>query len=403
MTKFWRIALYEYKRHVLNKRFILAVLSVPLIGALMFGLIFLLVSLSNDYTPVGYVDHAGALAAAIPPPDPTDFLEKPLEFMPFATEEEARAALDDEEIQGYYILHADYAETNQATVVFRGDLGENVGGQFRAFMRANLLDGYPQEIALRMSEGAVVTYRSLDGSREFGPNDWVKIIFPILGGVAFMIITFTTSGYLMQAVTEEKENRTMEILITSVSPGQLIGGKVVGIISVGLTQFGSWIAIGLLAFGLGRNNVEFLQDLDIDPMALISLLLILVPAYVMISALLTAVGATVTEASEGQQITGMLTVPMMIPYYLLAQIMKSPNSPLARAMSYFPLTSPMTTLMRMGFTELPAWEFAAIVSILVLSAVGAMWLAGRAFRLGMLRYGQKVQWRELFGRTKRTA
>jgi ABC-2 type transport system permease protein len=130
------------------------------------------------------------------------------------------------------------------------------------------------------------------------------------------------------------------------------------------------------------------------------MVVVMLPSFVLIAALMAAVGATVTEAREGQQVTGLFTLPVMIPYWFAFQIMSNPNGPLAVALSYFPLTAPVALTMRAGFTDLPPGQVLLSVGILVLSAFGALWLAGRALRLGMLRYGQRVNLRELLGRSK---
>jgi len=129
-----------------------------------------------------------------------------------------------------------------------------------------------------------------------------------------------------------------------------------------------------------------------------SMLLVLLPAFVMICALMAAVGATVTEASEGQQVMGIFTLPLYLPYMLISVLMQNPNSPLAVGLSLFPLTAPLTISIRAGFSVVPAWQMALSVVILVASAAGALWFAGRAFRLGMLRYGQRLRWKEVFSR-----
>jgi ABC-2 type transport system permease protein len=126
----------------------------------------------------------------------------------------------------------------------------------------------------------------------------------------------------------------------------------------------------------------------------------MVPAFVMVSGLMAAIGATVTEASEGQQVMGLFTIPIWLPYILIAVFVQNPNSPLAIAMTLFPLTAPMTIAIRLGFTTIPAWQLTLSFILLVASACGAIWLAGRAFRIGMLRYGQRLHWKEILVHSK---
>jgi ABC-2 type transport system permease protein len=126
-----------------------------------------------------------------------------------------------------------------------------------------------------------------------------------------------------------------------------------------------------------------------------------IPSFVMIAGLMVAIGATVTEAQEGQQIASVFTLLVVIPYWFTFQILFNPNGPLAIALSFFPFTAPVTLPMRAGMTVIPPWQLALNLAFLVLCALGALWIAGRAFRLGMLRYGQRLSWREIFVRPGR--
>jgi ABC-2 type transport system permease protein len=209
VRKFARVAIHEYKRNVFKRSFLLALLSVPLIIALNVGVGFYLESRGNDDAPVGYVDRAGLLAN--PVPVPVSGSREPLEFVPFQTQEAARAALESGEIQAFFVVAADYGETRDMTLFYLKEPGGNTTRQVYDFVQANLLADRPPEIIRRaalISEG--VTVRSLDGRRELpseGPS--FGIIMPLLLGFAFLFLFLMNAGYLMQAVVEEKENRTM--------------------------------------------------------------------------------------------------------------------------------------------------------------------------------------------------
>ncbi len=241
---------------------------------------------------------------------------------------------------------------------------------------------------------------SPDGSRSASSQDWFNVILPMIAGVLFMMIMFTTGGYLMQAVVEEKENRTMEVIITSVSPNQFMAGKIIGDISIGMTQIVLWAAFIVATVLVGRTSIALLRGIQVSPQTLLLLLVIMFPSFVTVAALMAMVGATVADSREGQQVTSLIALPVWIPYMLMIVMMETPNSPIAIAMSLLPLTAPLTMLIRDGLTILPAWQIALSAFIQVASAVGAIWLAGRAFRLGMLRYGQRLRWREIFARSR---
>jgi ABC-2 type transport system permease protein len=395
MVKFWRVAIHEYLRHVLRLRFLFALLSVPVFISVMILMVILLVSLETNTTPVGYVDQSGLLENPLPPPPP----ERParlIPLIPFESEAQAHTALDAGELQAYYVLPADYLENGQAKVVYKEEPRSTVYRQFNNFLTTNLLAGYSQQVIDRINEGSDLVVKSPDNRREASQRDWFNIMLPIFAGIIFLTSIFTTAGYLMQAVVEEKENRTMEVLMTSVSPGQFMAGKIIGDIAIGLTQiivWGLFIFLGLL---IGRNYLEWLQNVRFEWDTVALLLLLLLPAFVMISAFMATIGATVTDAREGQQIVGLISLPVWIPYFLILPIMESPNSPLAVAFSLFPLTGPLTIVLRSGFTIIPAWQVILSLLLLILSALGALWLAGRALRLGMLRYGKRLRLKELF-------
>jgi ABC-2 type transport system permease protein len=395
MSKLWLVAVYEYTRHVLRRRFLFALLSVPALVGLMVLVGLLIVRLQNSDTPVGYVDLSGFLERPVfaPPPGPP---LRAVPLLPFESEAEARAALESGQLQAYYVLEPDYAATRRARLVYLDEPGAAAREQFTGFLRANLLAGQPAQVAERVAQGSRLTVRSADGSQQMSDREWFNIFTTFAAGLAFIIAIFTSSGYLMQAVVEEKENRTMEIVVTSVSPFQMMAGKIVGIIAVGLTQILAWVGVAVLAVLLMRSQIEWLRAIRLAPGFLGLILLVMAPGFVLIAALMATVGATVTEEREGQQVAGLFTLPVMVPYWFTAQMMGNPNGPLAVGLSLFPLTAPVALTLRAGFTVVPAWQVALGAGLLCLSALGALWLAGRAFRLGMLRYGQKVAWREIF-------
>ena len=407
MSKLWLVAKYEYARNVFKKSFIFITLSVPLMLAVSVGLGWLINHMENPDAPVGYVDHAGLLADPIPAPPRAGSPDNPsssdlVALIPYQTEQEAREALESKAIQAYYVVAADYRQTNHVELVYIEPPGDNVARQFWDFMQINKITDVPPDIARRAVAGSNLIVRWPDdgpgGGREFSERTFLNNLLPLFLGLAFIMLLFMSSGYLTQTVATEKENRTMEIVVTSVSPGQLIGGKVLGIIAMTLTQVVAWIAFAALATFIGGRYLDIgvLQNLSVDPPTIITMLAIAAPTYVMIASLMAAAGATVADSQEAQQMAGLFSVPIMAPVWLGAVIIENPNSPLAIGLSLFPPTALSTTAMRIMSVPIPFWQVAVSVALLILSAGGAVWLAGRAFRLGMIRYGQRLNWRELF-------
>ena len=412
MRKVWRVAAYEYSRIVFRRSFVLMVLSVPLMLAVTVGLGWLIDSMENSSAPVGYVDHAGLLADPIPAPqaDGSAFgpgSPQPVELIPFDSEDAAHAALLSGDIQAYYVVTEDYFSTNRVELVYVGPPGENVAGQFWDFMQINRLADLPPEVARRAVAGSNVIARWPEdmpgGGREFSEKGVLGNFAPALVGIAFIMLLLMISGNLMSAVAEEKENRTMEIVVTSISPNQLIAGKVLGISAVALTQVIAWSVLIGLAIEVGgrRLGIGVLQGITFDPRLVLELALIGVPTLVTIAALMVALGATVAEAHEAQQLTSLFALPMWAPYWLAIIIIRDANGPLATGLSFFSFTALSTFSLRVVFAPIPFGEIAASALVQTACAIGAMWLAARAFRLGMLRYGQRLRWRELFTVGKR--
>lgn len=396
MKKLLRVALHEYQRHVFTKRFLMGLLSIPLLGLAMMALVFIMITLENDTTPLGYVDNSGLLADPLPAPPP-EKPDKPVPLLRFETEADARAALEAGQIQGYYIIPADYQTTGRLTVVYYDKIARPARQQFYDFLTVNLLRGLDSAVARRLLEGSEVVILSPDGSRVATESTFLNFMLPVLIGLALIMAMFTTGGYLMQAVTEEKENRTMEVIVTSVSPTQLMAGKIIGDLAIGFTQIVVWVLFGVLIVLSGRNSLAFLRSVQISSQTFWLVVLVVLPSFVTISALTAAVGAAVTEAREGQQVIGMLTLPVWIPYMFMFPLMTNPHSPLAVVLSLLPFTAPLAVLARASVIVLPLWQVALSAAIQIAAAAGALWLAGRIFRLGMLRYGKRLRLREVFG------
>lgn len=400
MHKFWRIVKHEYLRHVLRKRFLFALLSLPLVVVAVVIVGGVSVWIEVDPKPAGYVDLAGWLVIHEPLAGTEGGLFTKANLVEFPDENEAHLALEDKEIQAYYVLGSDYPETGAVRLVAFDEPGENVKTAFRNLLRLNLLASEPEPIIVRVIEGSEITVQSTGDEREADFGQWFNLILPIFAGILFIVVINTSGGYLLQAVVEEKENRTMEIVVTSVSTQQLMAGKIVGNLSVGLTQMIVWAIFPITAFIILRNRIPFLQAVRFDPQFAWLSLVTLILAFIMIAALMAMVGATATEAREAQQVAGLFTLPLVMPYWFTSQMMMNPDGPLAVGLSIFPLTSPLSLPLRAAFTHVPTWQLALSLGLLFSFALLAMWLAGRAFRMGMLRYGKRLKLLEIFRRER---
>ena len=398
MTKVWQVIKYEYARHVFRKRFLVSLLSLPIAVAALIAVSYLIASLAIDTSPVGYIDHADVINENSTGEEEGSAFDPVISFLSYDSEEQALNSLESEEIQAYFIIPEDYPEVMDVQLIYIDEPDSMIQRRFTDLIQQNLVaaSDLSPEVEKRLKEGDLVTLIALDGSREMREDEWFMIFTPFIAGVLFITVVMTSGGYLLQAVVEEKENRTMEIVVTSISPGQLMTGKIIGNIAVGLTQFVIWLIFLWIGLKIGGNVWPILKDFSLPTNYLLVLLLVMLPAFVMVAAMMAALGSTLTETREAQQISGMFSLPITLPFYVSSIIMENPNGTLATVLSYFPLTAPITILMRMAFTVVPTWQLAINIAILVLFAVFAIWFAGRAFRLGMLRYGKKLALKEIF-------
>jgi len=410
MSKIWPVAEREYRRNVFSKGFILAILSVPLMITVAVVVGTIASRADQNTNAIGYVDLANWLLDPVQPPrrggsPDSPSVPKHVPLIAYPTEQAARAALEAGEIQAYYVVTANYALSKQVEMVYFKPPDPDATSQFWDFLQINVLAPVlPPHVAERAVAGSNLIVRWPDdapgGGREFSQRTFLNTFAPPLVGVAVVALLLMSSGYLMGAVAEEKENRMVEVLSTSLSPGQLMRGKIVGILGVTLTQLAAWVAFAAVAILLGRQvfDVAFFHNLSIQWSIVLKMLLLAAPAFVMFAALMVTVGATVVDVHEGQQVMALLIQPFMVPLWLMQPLIEHSDSPLSLGLSLFPLTALPSLSLRIAFTQVPVWQIALSAGILALCAAGALWLAGRAFRLGMLRYGQRLNWREIFKR-----
>jgi len=390
MRNLWLVAKHEYLKIVRQKSFLIGTLGIPVLIIVVMAVSILVAMGQRGTLPLGYVDHAGILSESVTLPVP-DKGEPPVAIRAFADQAAAQAALEANTIQAYYVVPADYVESGRVQLFFPEKRpGERVQEDFADFLRANLLAGHPADVQRRMLEGSGVTFRSIDGSRELESENVVGFIVPFVAAFFFVFAVMNAGSYMLQAVTDEKENRTIEVLTTSIRPEELIGGKAVGLMSVGLTQLGIWVLTGVIALLVASFFVPEVQGFRI-PWSFVGVaVMFFVPAYALIAGLMTAVGGMVTDLRQGQQITGILNLFFTLPFFFVTLIMAKPNSPLLIVLTLFPPTAFVTITMRWAMTTVPLWQLGLSWALLVTSAVVSVWLAARIFRLGMLRYGQNL-------------
>lgn len=387
MLNFRLIARHEFRKMIGTRSFLATTIGVPLMIAVIIGIGVLAGVMGRDDRPIGIVDQAGILAPGVVPTNQDDLLT----LIPYADEAAAHEALAEQQIQAYYLLPPDYPHNPQIEQYYWEDApGNNARQTITAHVRANLISSIPLEAQLRLSEGAEVTTRSADGRREVRSDDFMSFLLPFVAAFLFVFAVIGSAGYLLQVVADEKENRTMEIMITSVTPLELIGGKALGLMAVTLSQITLWVATIVVGLFVGSGYIDVLQTITVPWSLLLVVALFFLPAYALVAGLMTAIGSAVTQVQQGQQIAGILNLLFLLPLFLIVLFLNDPNSPLLVFLTLFPTTSFMTVTMRWGLTIIPAWQLVLSWLILVGTAVSSIWAASRIFRAGMLHYGQPL-------------
>lgn len=250
----------------------------------------------------------------------------------------------------------------------------------------------------------------------------------ILAGVMGLILYVTLLLYgsqVMNGVIEEKSNRIIEVIISSVKPYQLMLGKIIGVGLVGLTQFVLWIVltIGLtqvtgkfyaskakaaVELSQGNTSAEMNKAMQDSPMGevtkvlestnipliLLSFLFYFFVGYLLYSSLFAAIGSAVESPTEAQQFTFIVMIPIILSFLLAQYTMQDPDSTIAFWASMIPFTSPINMMVRLPY-GVPVWELAVSMALLVLGFLACSWLSARIYRVGILMYGKKVTWKEL--------
>jgi ABC-2 type transport system permease protein len=209
---------------------------------------------------------------------------------------------------------------------------------------------------------------------------------------------------VMGAVVEEKTSRVIEVLVSSLRPFELLAGKILGVGSVGLLQFGIWVTFALLALEqreliarlLGQPGLAAAGSFPEVPLSTgVVFLLYFLLGYFLYAAMFAAVGAMTGSEAEARQAANAVVMVLVLPSLLMIGILNDPSGSMAVALSLVPFTSPIAMPVRWAAGEVAAGELLASLVLLVLGLWGVVWVAGRIYRVGILMYGKRPGLREL--------
>jgi ABC-2 type transport system permease protein len=414
MRKIWLIIKREYLVRVRKKSFIVMTLVGPL---LMAALIILPVYLANESQEIRII--------AIEE-DGFEFSNQleDSEFLHFSKIPSAEASLlkTNFEESTYYALL--YIEEENFTLYSNQQISlsvsNNIENQLEQIIEHQKLKaaGIDLTILTEAESTVKITTKiiSEDGNTSNSKAEASMGIGFICGILIYMFI-FMYGTMVMRGVIEEKTSRIVEVIISSVKPFQLMMGKILGVALVGLTQFVLWI---LLTFVLAAIAEFAFMDVssmttELNPeqqsiflseiinltgginllQIFISFIFYFLAGYLMYSALFAAVGSAVDAEADTQQFVLPITIPLLLSFILIQPIMENPDGPLAFWMSIIPFTSPVIMMVRLPF-GVANWELALSVGILIFSFILTTWLAGKIYRTGILMYGKKASYKELW-------
>ena len=398
MRKIMTVARHEFIISLKRPSFIIATLAIPLLGIV--GLIvatyfggqageFFERQFVGSPKAVGYVDQVGLFAP--PLPEYEDL------FIPYPNEESAQEALFAEEIETFLLIPGDYTDTGRVVAYSKGrGLTTAIAvseERIRPFLVDHLLAGQV-DADLRARVRAPLNLQPVSLSPEGeGSGDIASFVANIAIPYAFSILLvmaiFTSSGFLLQGVSEEKESRVIEILLSSVTPMELLAGKILGLGALGLVQILFWLGSGWALMGIAVTGLALFGAINLELMTIVLALVYFLLGYLLFATLMASAGSLGSSAREGQQIAGLFSGLTAIPFMVSSFIWTNPNSLLVQILSYVPLTAPVMMLQRLGMGEVPPYQIAISLVLLILGIGGALWAGAKVFRMGLLMYGKR--------------
>ena len=216
-----------------------------------------------------------------------------------------------------------------------------------------------------------------------------EIVVPMIFGILFMMCIFTSSGFMLESVSEEKENRVMEILLSSVSAQQLLVGKILGRGAAGLIQMVIWLATSIVFVKVAAINISVLEDLSLSFDVICLGLLYFLMGYFVFAALMAGIGSIGATMRESQSLSMMVTMPGgLLPFYLFIFTQETEGA-VFTVLTLFPLTAPVMGMIRVAAHSIPAWELALSLILMAGAIVFLTWAVAKIFRTFLLMYGKR--------------
>jgi ABC-2 type transport system permease protein len=392
------LIIFRHELLVTLKRtsFILVTLAAPLLMLVGYGIYQ---GVQNWYHPsepetksIGYVDQAGGF---------DQYTNLGATFVLYPEEGEARKSLLSGEISEYFVIPGDYVRTGlivRYTMKRELEPPSQTMESIRGFLISNLIGGETStEVLERAKTPIVLSSIRLDETGETleGQNPFLQFFMPYIFAILLMFSIFFASGYLLQSISEEKENRLMEVLLSSVSARQLLVGKVLGLGAAGLAQIILWVISFWVLVDVALAKIPGLSAASLPPSLLVLALVYYVLGYLLFAVIMAVVGSIGTTARESQSWSSIVALTATLPMFFLNVIIENPNHAISVVFTLIPTTSSVTAMMRLPTEGIPAWQLVLSLSLLIAAIFFCMWAGAKIFRACLLMYGKRPSLREL--------
>jgi len=406
MNKTVLILKHEFRQTIKRKGFVIMTLAFPLIVLLIIGIYQIVQGIDtppalDEEVAIGYIDEVGGF---------DDYINQSggITFVAYQTEEKATGALLAEDISEYFIIPLDYVSEGiitRYTLEKEVEPPDEIRWAMKSFLLSNLLEGQTSlEITERVKAPLELYSIRLDETGDVATEQggFGAFIVPFLFGFLLIIAIFSSSGYLLQGLGEEKENRIMEILLSSVSTRQLLTGKVLGLGAAGLVQMVIWLLSAVFLVRLASTTIGgVLSTLQISGNLLFLGIVYFFLGYLLFAVLMAGIGAIGATARESQQMSMLIIMPVWIPAWVSFLFIENPDHIVNKILTIIPITAPMAVFMRLGTSGIPTWELVLSISLLLASIIGALVLASKAFRTFLLMYGKTPRLGEIIRSLRR--
>ena len=400
MNKIFLIIQREYITRVRKKAFIIMTLLVPALFAGMFAVIALVANNKDETMHVVYVLDSNGIFK---------FKDEPfVKFMyPAESVEAAKKNLksDDDLVLN---IPANPKDTVQLFAKKKTtlSLADDIQGKMNEIATGvSMVNAHIDTASLhKIKSNIVIKSTEITAKGESSTNIYSTIALSFAGAILIYMSLFIYGAQVMRGVIEEKTNRIIEVIVSSVKPFQLMMGKIIGVGLVGLTQFVLWILLTAgISYLVGGNtsptNTElhsFFHNLGANAgYELLCFLFYWITGFLFYSALFAAVGSAVDSETETQQFMFPITLPLLFTYILsVSYLFRVPDSPLTVWLSMIPLSAPVAMMVRIPY-NVPVWQLGLSMALMVVGFIFTTYVAARIYRVGILMYGKKTSYKEL--------